>query len=62
MVTTGAHFEQRSRDEVRKGEGGREIEEKREGGRKREAGRLREWKTGTFNFAVSQAIHTITFC
>lgn len=40
---------------------GREIEERgREGAR--EGGRLREWKRGTFNFAVSQAIHTITFC
>lgn len=32
-------------------------EGEREGGR--QAGML---KTGTFNFAVSQAIHTITFC
>lgn len=41
----------------------REIEERRdevgrEGGREA----AREWKRGTFNFAVSQAIHTITFC
>ncbi len=53
-------MEQRQSKKRKKGE--ERLRERREGGRKREGGRLREWKRGTFNFAVSQAIHTITFC